>query len=93
MSADAVDFNRDAHRRALTPAQTQAVGRSLAAGVSPVTLARAYGCSVRTIYRARHAAQLEWQRVVVGEWAAEFLLTEYGPVRCTPWVPADTRGV
>jgi DNA invertase Pin-like site-specific DNA recombinase len=74
--------------RALTPAQVQAVGRSLAAGVPAATLARIYGCHVRTIYRARHAAQLEWTRVVVGEWAAEFYLTEWGPIRCTPWVPA-----
>jgi DNA invertase Pin-like site-specific DNA recombinase len=71
--------------RALTPQQVQRVADALANGVPPSALAAEYGVSTRTVYRAREMARQEWLEVVVGGWRAQFVLTDGGPVRVTPW--------
>ncbi len=70
--------------RSLTPRQIEAVRASKAQGVSARALAGAYGVCVRTIYRALRT-DASFVVVRVGDWHAEFLLTDDGPVRCTAW--------
>jgi len=72
--------------RSLTPAQCRAVAEDHARGVSAPTLASRYGVNRRTIYRALAYGRGEWVVVTVGDWHAEFALTDNGPVRCTAWM-------
>lgn len=71
--------------RTLIGRQQRLVAAALDNGVSAVELARAYGVSVRTVFRARERAREQWTEVVVGDWRAQFVLTDEGPVRVTPW--------
>jgi hypothetical protein len=73
--------------RALSPAQCQAVAAALGNGVAAADLAAEYGVSKRTIYRAAILGRDEWIEVTAGDWVAQFVLTQYGPVRCTAWYP------
>lgn len=75
------------HRR-LTPAQNHAVAMALSAGVGAARLAAEYGVSLRTVYRSGEYARGSWMEVRIGDWKAQFIVGEYGPVRCTPWYPA-----
>ena len=84
----ATDHGRYRLGRALTPAQCQAVAAALIGGTRARDLAEAYSVNVRTIYRAAKYGRSRWQRVEVLGWAAEYVVTEYGPVRCTAWMPA-----
>lgn len=71
--------------RVITPTQSKEIAAAIASGVAVRDLAAEYGVCERTIFRARRAASQPMQRVVVGAWAAEFLLTDEGPVRVTTW--------
>ena len=72
--------------RKITPSQAHAIATAMLTGADAQALADAYGVSKRTIYRYARYGRTRWARVVVGEWAAEYVITEYGPIRCTPWV-------
>ena len=72
--------------RRITPAQADAIVRARAAGVPATTLAKEYGVSVRSIYRA--IADLANQQpitVTVASWRAQFVIRPEGPVRVTAW--------
>lgn len=71
--------------RALTPSQAKAAAKAKADGVKPGALAAEYGVSVRTIYRAIRQATTPHAVGRVGDWWAEFVLTDEGPIRLTPW--------
>lgn len=72
---------------ALTPSQMQAVAASLDNGVRTTELADAYGVSVRTIQRTRNRSRAPWTSVSVAGWSAEYIVTDLGPIRMTPWYP------
>ena len=81
-------FGRGYKWRRLTPAQCRSISIACSAGVAVTALAAEYGVSTRTIYRAASYGRQQWQEVRVGDWKAEFVLSELGPVRCTAWVAA-----
>lgn len=70
--------------RSLTPRQIEAIRAARAKGVSARDLAAEYGVSRRTIYRALRYA-VPFVVVQVGDWKAEFVISESGPIRCTAW--------
>lgn len=72
----------------LTPARAREIAKALAAGVPRKALADEYGVTLRTIDRARERARQPSAVVRVEGWWAEFVLTDEGPVRVTPWSAA-----
>lgn len=71
--------------RSVAPRADVAIRDAFHAGVPAAALAREYRVSVRTIYRAIKRSVLPVVVVRVGPWRAEFVISEAGPVRCTPW--------
>ena len=57
-------------------------------GARAADLATAYGCHVRSIYRAIHRAGAPSWDITVGPYRAKFQLEGDIPVQVTPWVPA-----
>lgn len=76
--------------RSLTPSQAAAVVEAHAAGTPARELAAAYGVSTRTIWRTIRRDRSRHVVVQVEAWRAEFVITDDGPYRATPWysVPA-----
>ena len=73
--------------RALTPDQAVEVRKAWQSGARAADLATAYGCHVRSIYRAIHRAGAPSWEIVVGPYRATFQLERDVPVQVTPWVP------
>jgi hypothetical protein len=74
--------------RALTFGQTIAIRSAAHSGVRAHLLAAEYGVSVRTIYRTLARSGCAVHQVKLGDWCAEFEMTDEGPVRVTSWFPA-----
>lgn len=96
MDALPTSANRDAmgsrsfRWRSLTPSQAQAIAYARHAGVDAGVLAKQYGVSARTIYRAAEYGRASFKVVRLAGWWAEFCLTHLGPMRMTPWY-ADSQ--
>lgn len=74
--------------RRLTDEQAAAIRQALEGGVRARLLARSYGVSLKTIYRARHRAEEPVQSIRIGDWTGRFAITDEGPVQVEPWRPA-----
>lgn len=71
--------------RRMGPHQAIACAEAHRQGVPVLTLAREYGVSRRTIYRAIERAPQRIVGVRVEDWHADFAITDDGPVRMTAW--------
>lgn len=82
------DKNTVLRWRAITPGQAIEIRKAWMAGARARDLAVAYGCHVRSIYRAIYRANAPMTEVHVAGFRATFQVEDGLPIQVTPWVPA-----